>query len=116
MCGKHIFYIGYQLSDFQWYAVIEEFDLDAHSKKMKAKFPDWSKSQCKCVLYWQPTVKKKLREKAKVYCKEIDGDYITLCPEALGINVFGTMAKAGVILYKNPKLVRKIAFIGKFKE
>ena len=106
----------YSPTSLSWYAVIEEFDLETHAKKMKELHPKWTDRQCKCVLYWQPTVKKKLFEKAQKAMYEIGGCCLTLCPEALGVNVFGTMAKEGIILYKNPKLVRKIAFIGKVKE
>lgn len=103
------------IMDLEWYVVIEEFNLEEHIKKMKEKHPDWTELQCKCVLYWQNKVQKKLRQKTERVCKEIDSCCYTLKPEALGINVFGTMAKVGIILYKNPKLVRKIAFIGKKK-
>jgi hypothetical protein len=106
----------------KWYAVIEEFDLEKHAEKMKLKHPTWSKKQRECVLYWQPTVKMKLRAKAEKYKKQLstrpDGfcfDWacsIVEIPESRGVNVFGTMAKAGIILYKNPKIVRKIALIG----
>jgi hypothetical protein len=114
-CGTH--WITYK-----WYAVIEEFDLEKHANKMKHKHPDWSKKQCYCVLYWQSTVRMKLKAKAKKYLKELavkDGNFhfdwachLIEIPEAHGVNVFGTMAKAGLILYKNPKIVRKIMFVG----
>ena len=103
----------YSPTQLQWYAMVEEFDLEAHAKNMKAKHPDWSKRQCECVLYWQGHVRKILREKAEKVCSEIGGCVVTLCPEALGVNVFGTMARVGIILRKNPTLVRKIAFVGK---
>ena len=114
--------IGTNWIGFQWYAVIQEFDLKAHAEKMKRKHPSWSDKQCRCVLYWQGAVKAKLKVKAQKYLRELavkDGTFhfdwachLIEIPEAHGVNVFGTMAKAGLILYKNPDLVRKIMFVG----
>ena len=94
------------------YAVVQEFDLKLHAEHLKGLYPEWTNSQCRCVLYWQPTVNKQLKVKATKYAKELNYNFISTCPEANGINVFGTMAKHGLILYKNPDLVRKIAIIG----
>lgn len=99
-------------NSLKWYAVIEEFDLETHANKMKKNHPNWTNKQCRCILYWQNSVRKKLKEKAEKACLKLNGFVVTLIPEALGINVFGTMAKVGIILYKNPKIVKKIAFVG----
>lgn len=106
----------YSPCELDWYAVIEDFDLKTHAQRMKEKHSDWSDRQCRCVLYWQNSVRKILRKKAEELCLKVNGCVITLCPEALGVNVFGTMAKHGLILYKNPNLVHKIAFVGVYKE
>ena len=104
---------GYSPVELKWYAVIEIFNLAQHAYNMKLKHPRWSDRQCRCVLYWQNSVRKRLREKMNKIMESMPNAVCgTLCPEALGVNVFGTMAKVGITLYKNPDTVRKIAFIG----
>ena len=99
-------------------AVVIPFNLGMHKEKMKKKHPNWSERQCECCLYWQGTVRKKLKyEVAYNLSRTIlfDGGELiaTDCPEAMGVNVTETMKKVGVILEWPPKrIVRKIAFIG----
>lgn len=72
------------------------FDLKSHVERMKSKHPDWSDRQLNCCLYWQNSARKPLKE----YIKEnrIPGQLITMCPEAMGINVTATMKNIGIIL------------------
>jgi hypothetical protein len=94
-----------------WYAVIEEFDLVGHKKKMKQLHPLWTDRQCRNPLYWQNGVRSKLNKKALAVYKH--GDTILEIPEACGINVFETMAKVGINIERYPDIVRKIMLIGK---
>lgn len=97
---------------YHWMAVMEEFDLKAHADRMKAKFPAWSDRQCRNPLYWQGAVRARLRKKAE----SLKGDIILDIPEACGVNVFETMASAGVTLERDhPETVRKIMLVGSFK-
>jgi hypothetical protein len=102
----------------RWFAVIETFDLKHHAALMKQKHPDWSERQCRCLLYWQNHVRKKLLNRTYEYSRKLSPSYlhkaniILEVPEANGINVFATMAKVGVILQKNPDIVKKIMLIG----
>lgn len=104
----------------KWYAVIEEFDLKAHAEAMKLKHPNWSERQCRCLLYWQGSVRKRLKYKAEGYEIKLFWDElhrkgktaILECPEANGIDMFATMANVGISLQRNPDLVRKIMLIG----
>ena len=99
--------------DYEWFAVVERFDLKAHSAKMKDKFPQWTERQCRNPLYWQSGVRKRLKEKAKTL---IANDSILLdIPEACGINMFATMDLVGVELVMNPDLVQKIMIVGRKK-
>ena len=102
------------LPKLKWFAVIEEFDLKTHAQKMKQKHPTWSDRQCRNLLYWQNGVRSRLIDKITHY-KDI-GDIILTLPEACGVHVFGTMAKAGVIIQRNPDIVRKVMFIGKHSD
>lgn len=63
-------------SPLQWYAVVEEFNLDAHANRMKAAHPAWSERQCRNPLYWQGTVMKRLREAAAAFMKNKGGEIL----------------------------------------
>lgn len=95
-----------------WYAVIEEFDLEAQALEMLREHPLWSERQCRNLLYWQKGVMKRLREKALADWRP--GDVILEIPEATGVNVFETMAEVGIHLQRNNiRVVKKIMLIGK---
>lgn len=97
------------------YAIINEFNLGAHVKKMKKKHPDWSDRQLYCVLYWQNTARKQLREKIEIaFHYSFMKDYkSTWCPEGMGVNVTKTMKNINVILEWPPvNIARQIAFLG----
>lgn len=106
--------------DYTWFAVVEEFDLNAHAKMMKLRHPDWTVRQCRNPLYWQGAVRAKLRAKAEYAAGQINeyGHYlknenlILDIPEACGIDVFQTMAGVGVILDRTPDIVRKVMIVG----
>lgn len=99
-------------------AVCIDFNLAQHVETMKARHPNWSRRQCECCLYWQGTVRKKLKQEIQYNMTRSplfdDAELIsTDCPEAMGCNVTETMKAVGVILEWPPKqIVRKIAFIG----
>lgn len=101
------------LQGIEWWAVVEEFDLAAHAKKMKAKHKGWSDLQARCILYWQKGVRSRLFKKSEAYMKEISGTIILAIPEANGINMFKTMAAHGLFLKANPDYVYKIMLVGK---
>lgn len=106
------------LSGYKWWAVIEEFDLVAHAKRMKEKHPHWSERQARCVLYWQRGVKSRLLKKAEKLMKELGGPMGTIIltiPEANGVDVFNTMTHHGLILKPNPDYVYKIMLVGKIE-
>ena len=99
-------------SPLGWYAVVDEFDLEAHAAHMKAAHPTWSGRQCRNPLYWQGKVMKRLREAAEAFLASSGGGTILEIPEACGVEVFETMAKAGVILERTPRIVRKVMLVG----
>ena len=94
------------------YFIIETFDLCAHAKRMAAIHPEWSKKQCKCCLYWQSGVRKRLRRQCEEFIKQHPGYTFTLKPEAMGVNVFRTAHRHGLMIRKNPSIVHKVALIG----
>jgi hypothetical protein len=112
----------------RWFAVVETFDLKSHAERMKAKHlehigkngkivPAWTERQCRNPLYWQGTVRHNLKIKAAKlqdyleYLYKSRGFLLDI-PEANGVDVFETMAKAGIILEKKPDIVRKVMIVG----
>ena len=102
--------------EYNWFAVTEEFDLKAQEERMRELHPNWSKRQCRNLLYWQSKVRKKLREKAEKVRRPFCGDVVLDIPEAHGIDMFKTMEKVGIKLQRNPDLVIKVMLIGRRKE
>ena len=100
------------------YMVYSEFDLKAHMKRMQKKHPDWSERQLRCVLYWQNTSRKQLRERVAhvILTSGFEKHYtITLyCPEAYGMNVYATAQKHGFKLerIRHLETCHHIAIVG----
>jgi hypothetical protein len=92
--------------------IVETFDLSAHAKTMAAVHPEWSEKQCKCCLYWQNGVRKRLRQQCGEFIKQHPGYVFTLIPEAMGVNVFRTAHRHGLMIRKNPTVVHKVALVG----
>lgn len=98
---------------YEWYAVIEEFDLKAHANKLKQIYPYWTERQCRNPLYWQGSVRKKLTKQAEDFRwnKSIHSILLNI-PEAHGVDVFETMHLHGIILERKPDLVKKVMIVG----
>jgi predicted metal-binding protein len=96
------------------YFATETFNLNAHALHLSRLHPDWTEKQCRCCLYWQGGVRKRLKQQCLNFINQQSLSYtFTLIPEAMGVNVFRTAAKIGLKLYRNPKtIVHKIALIG----
>ena len=99
---------------YNWYAIIETFDLKSHAEQKKKEHPHWTERQCRNPLYWQGTVRKKLKEKVERFRVNNNQPSIVLdIPEANGIDVFETMAKEGIILERTPDIVKKVMIVGR---
>jgi predicted metal-binding protein len=85
---------GFFNLDKPHYFIIESFDLNAHIERMRERHPDWSERQCRCVLYWQGTVRKNLKRKVGNFLNTHPGTTFTLIPEAMGVNVIKTANRA----------------------
>ena len=98
------------------YFVIVQFDLEAHINKMITKHPHWSNRQARCVLYWQGSVNKILKEECKLYAFQQGGLQYNLCPEAMGVNVIKTCRALGLPIRPRPiDIVFKVAMLGAIK-
>lgn len=101
----------FDLSKPHYFAIVE-FDLGAHMNKMKERHPHWTIKQQRNVLYWQGTVRKKLRLLSEEFIKDKGGLVISTCPEAMGVNVFKTFPKIGKKMVKSYNgIVYKVALI-----
>jgi hypothetical protein len=94
----------------RWFVIWTEFDLGAHTKRMRSKHPEWSERQVYCCYYWQGTARKQLREQCAEFTRiglgEFQGgrgDYIEYVPEAHGIDVTNTMKSIGIEMQWPPK-------------
>lgn len=94
--------------------VHSEFNLAGHVIDMWAKHPAWSERQCRCVLYWQSTSRKQLKERIHAAITALDADASTLIPEAMGVNVYVTARVSGLRLERITHLstCRHVALIG----
>ena len=98
------------------YAIYNIFDYRGHINRMMEKHPHWSDRQAKCVLYWQPRVRKQLKVKIVKFMKEKEGYFIVKNPEALGTNLTETMKNAGIYLEWPPeKITYQIVLAGILK-
>jgi len=94
------------------YAVYMSFDVGAHAKRMKQKYPNWSERQCYNLLYWQPKARKQFRPIVMDFCKEYP-DYYICSPEGMGVDVVATMKRVGIELIFPPrKTTYLIVFAG----
>lgn len=96
------------------FLVHSEFDLVAHVGRMGRKHPQWSERQCRCVLYWQGTSRKQLREHIVIARQELGTNLHTTCPEGMGVNVYATARLSGLRLerIRNLSICRHVAMLG----
>lgn len=83
-----------------WFVIIE-FDLKAQAERMKSKHPNWTERQCRCLLYWQGGVNKRLKQEVIVEARKRKA-HISMTPEAMGINVIKTLQLLGVAIEAKP--------------
>lgn len=89
------------------------FDLATFRQRMLERHPDWSERKAECVLYWQPTVRKRNGVLIAEFLAEHPGA-VAFSPEGLGVNATTTLRAAGVdIRWKRPlQIVHKGSMIG----
>jgi len=95
------------------YAIYNVFDFKEYVDKMKSKHPTWSDLQLKCVLYWQGSARKNLKNYIIEFLKQNKEYKVETCPEAMGVNVTETMKNVGIILEWMPEnIAYQIALAG----
>lgn len=92
------------------------FDLAAQARAMAEKHPAWSVRRARSCLYWQDSVRRRLRSLCDTLIDQHPGYTYTLIPEAMGANVFRTAHHLGLAMRKNRMdMVYKVALIRKEK-
>jgi hypothetical protein len=93
------------------YAIYNAFPIGEHVARMRELHPEWSDRQLYCCLYWQPQARKQLRDEISRFNNPARHELfapinrVTVCPEAMGVNVTHTMARIGVDLEWPPRIV-----------
>jgi len=91
--------------------IVNRFNIKKQEKRMLKRNPNWTKKQARCLLYWQSSVEKRLKEEIKKWEKK--GRVGTTIPEAMGVNVFKTARNVGIPIKRIPEtFVYKIALVG----
>jgi len=105
--------------DGPFYVVWSAFPLGEHVAAMRARHPEWSERQLRCVLYWQGTARKRLRAEVAVFRgerPEVDW-LVETTPEAMGLDVTRTVEQAGLVLPWPPgDVVYHVALAGRHRE
>lgn len=113
--GAKLFDTVYDLSQ-PIFAIIHKFDLAGHVARMKGLHPEWSQRQLECCLYWQPRARKQLLQHIKYFLSDHPGYKVEACPEAMGVNITGTLKNSGLILEWPPKeWAYQVALAGKLR-
>ena len=122
LCPPNVKIMENILDDFSfYYLILANFDIFKYANQMIHKHPDWSERKARCVLYWQKSVKKLMREYIKnIYLKNPSynfylfssgaGENISLINqdeiysmEAAGINVIHTLINNNINIEVKPK-------------
>ena len=114
-CPPHVPYFPKVYSKDIYIATVR-FNFADYLASRKLAHPDWTEKALKNPRHWQGHVRSELRSFLFDYLSDhpnIDGEII-FNPEALGINVFATCEKAGIILEHTPEhFVYNVAIIAK---
>jgi hypothetical protein len=96
------------------YLVIEEFDLSKQIQRMLILHPNWSDRQARNCLYWQKSVRNKLKQKVDLVMSVLGLDGYTTIPEGQGVQMYSTCLLSGLKLerIRGLKLHRQIAIVG----
>jgi len=122
LCPPSAKYMDYLLEYYSYfYLIYAIFNLKSQRERMLTLHPNWSKKQANCLLYWQNSVKKALKEYIqKITAKNVEKEiYILSCGsgfkincsnqseiysmEAVGINVISTLKNVNIPFEIKPK-------------
>ena len=95
------------------YFAHSEFDLEADIARRKKMTPGQTERQYRCVLYWQGSSRKQMRERARAAMWTLGVNEIIECPEGMGVNVYATAKIHGLKLerIRDLKICRHVAYV-----
>lgn len=103
-CPPQVGYIGQTLDQSKpVYIIWNVFDFKSHVAKMMLAHPGWTERQVQCCLYWQPRARKALEKEIDLFHAEHPDTTVIRNPEAMGVNVTGTMYSIGHLLQWPPR-------------
>ncbi len=79
------------------YCIYYAYNIKKHMDNMKEKHPNWTDRQLRNVLYWQGTAKKEHKKIVNEFLKD-HTEYEVIAPEAMGIDVTGSVKTIGIDL------------------
>lgn len=96
------------------YLVHSDFDLEADIERRRKMTPGQTERQYRCVLYWQGSSRKQMKERARAAMRTLGLNAYTACPEGMGVNVYATARIAGLRLerIRDLSICRHVALIG----
>jgi predicted metal-binding protein len=122
LCPPHSSLMHSKLNGFRYfYLVYGKFQLKRYIEQMRERHPTWSHRQASCVLYWQGSVKKHLKNRLKQiaqantdirfylfssgsgFKEKIFGQSKIYSMEAAGIDVFRTLKANGIAFEVKPR-------------
>ena len=99
------------------YVIYTEFNIGMHAYRMSKKHPEWTEKQCYCLLYWQPTARKQLRNEIERFRGLHPAYTVFECPEAMGLNVDKLMGWQDIQLEWPPRnLTYRVAVAGVLRD
>jgi hypothetical protein len=105
-----------EYEDYEWFGVVQKYDLNAHAEEMRELHPDWSESQLRNDREWHEEIQSELQEEAEAFADKSAGDVVLERPEGHGVDMWATMAGNGIKLEtNNPWVIHKIVIVGKRK-
>jgi predicted metal-binding protein len=112
-CPPHVPYFP-DIYSTEVYIAAVRFNFAEYLSKKRIVHPDWTDRALRNPRHWQNHIRSEMRQFLFSYLTEhpeIDGEILTN-PEALGVNVFATCAKAGLTLEQTPeKFVYQVVLI-----
>ncbi|MFX0134269.1 MAG: DUF2284 domain-containing protein [Candidatus Hodarchaeota archaeon] len=88
LCPPNSEYINNILNIYSnFYLIYAKFDLKSQRERMLSKYSDWTYRKANCLLYWQGSVKKALKEYIQEIYKKNNVDKIFLLSCGSGFNI-----------------------------
>lgn len=111
LCPPNTQMLDDKLDDYNnFYLIYAKFQLDEYVEEMRNRHPNWSYRQASCVLYWQGSVKRRIKDRLKsIFRKNPNNEFYMFASGSGFKEVFGnqdkiySMEAAGIDVFKTLK-------------